>query len=674
MRPAFITILFVPFLSFSISFGQTKLDCLDGITNVYEVSDGQHGAGQIVDNTLYIGESKLKNLNNISSGAVVIYELSNTIVAVDTIFPSQGANNERFGQWLIVQDTVMVVYARNTENNEGEDTGAHYVYKYRNSVWEEVQIIYPEKGEFQRNTSFYNNYLFTTIESQIGESILVYEYLNGQYVYAKEIIPEVTEQYGFDFRIDKNQILINDVAANVNGFQFAGKIDLYNITDSLELEYVSSFNSQIPKQGVFFYAYHFEDGMIYAAEIEEDPNTGLAESSSLYTYIKNDQTGIYDTLPYYFDEPQLLTLSVHNGIIYDMGFPTSTITEFNIENGLYGKKQLPLMHENEPIAATGGLYHSDNQILIAGYQNFEFSRPALYLLSDAVPPEFICRDTSVILTNDIPSVNLSEDLLIESWEDNCGSVSFLFDPPIIDEKSTNPTAVTVVISDGIFEMECSVNVHVFTDLDGDGYTSLEDCDDTNPDINPNQVEEPYNGLDDDCDPTTPDDDLDQDGFNNDLDCNDDNPNINPDQIEEPYNGLDDDCDPTTLDDDLDQDGFNNDLDCDDNDPNINPDAEEIANNGIDEDCDGMDLVTSVHDISGISLIIYPNPTSDIISIEFSDHISFQANLFNLNGKLIRSQSNAHLINVRDIQIGTYILEIKDLNSDQKIIERISVIR
>ncbi|MCK6518871.1 hypothetical protein L6R46_27905, partial [Myxococcota bacterium] len=50
------------------------------------------------------------------------------------------------------------------------------------------------------------------------------------------------------------------------------------------------------------------------------------------------------------------------------------------------------------------------------------------------------------------------------------------------------------------------------DADGDGVPALFDCDDTNPDVKPGAEETAYNGLDDDCDESTPDDDLDGDGF------------------------------------------------------------------------------------------------------------------------------------------------------------------
>ena len=80
------------------------------------------------------------------------------------------------------------------------------------------------------------------------------------------------------------------------------------------------------------------------------------------------------------------------------------------------------------------------------------------------------------------------------------------------------------------------------DLDQDGFVSADDCDDTNGNINPNQTEIPYNGLDDDCNAATRDDDLDQDGFVNADDCDDLNSDIYPGRLEIPDNDIDEDCD------------------------------------------------------------------------------------------------------------------------------------
>ncbi|MHC4838567.1 MAG: PPC domain-containing protein [Planctomycetota bacterium] len=170
------------------------------------------------------------------------------------------------------------------------------------------------------------------------------------------------------------------------------------------------------------------------------------------------------------------------------------------------------------------------------------------------------------------------------------------------------------------------------DGDGDGFTDLQgDCDDANPNVNPDAGETPYNGVDDDCDERTRDDDLDGDGYgqaedcedraahinpeavdipgdgidqdcsgadaevsNDDLDgdgvssadgdCNDENPSISPNLEEIPYDGVDNDCNNETPDNDLDEDGFEAPADCDDMNRAINPNAAEVYYNGADDDC------------------------------------------------------------------------------------------
>ena len=167
-------------------------------------------------------------------------------------------------------------------------------------------------------------------------------------------------------------------------------------------------------------------------------------------------------------------------------------------------------------------------------------------------------------------------------------------------------------------------------------------------------------------------DNDGDGFTSDLDCDDDNPNVNPDQTEEPYNGIDDDCDPTTLDDDIDQDGFVLADDCDDNNSDVNPDATEIPNNGIDEDCDGMDLLSSLYEISNTTINIYPNPTVDLINIDVEGKLEYSTSLYDMEGKLINTTTNSNQLQISTLSTGTYLLEITDLVSGQKIVERIVI--
>ncbi len=174
------------------------------------------------------------------------------------------------------------------------------------------------------------------------------------------------------------------------------------------------------------------------------------------------------------------------------------------------------------------------------------------------------------------------------------------------------------------------------DEDEDGVPLPDDCDDADPTIAPGLPEVPCNGVDDDCDPATPDegdldgdgvdlcdgdcndtddtvfpgapevpyDDIDQDCDGADLvdvdgdgagiivDCDDNDITVYPGQTETPCNGKDDDCDPTTIDDeDVDGDGISVcDEDCDDTEATVAPGAEEVPYDGIDQDCDGADLV------------------------------------------------------------------------------------
>jgi uncharacterized delta-60 repeat protein len=199
----------------------------------------------------------------------------------------------------------------------------------------------------------------------------------------------------------------------------------------------------------------------------------------------------------------------------------------------------------------------------------------------------------------------ADGILDTSWGDNgivktVTSTVFAFANAVTVQPADGKVLVTGASASSGGNDLTIVRYGNFIDADMDGYSVAEDCDDNNMDVNPGAPETPYNGIDDDCNPMTPDDDLDDDGFVLAEDCDDMNADINPNAEEIVYNGLDDDCDPLTLDDDLDGDGYVLAEDCDDMNVDINPGNDETPYNGIDDDCDPM---TPDDDLDGDGFVL-----------------------------------------------------------------------
>ena len=282
----------------------------------------------------------------------------------------------------------------------------------------------------------------------------------------------------------------------------------------------------------------------------------------------------------------------------------------------------------------------------------------------------------------------------------------------------------------------------YADTDGDGFGNPEslimaciqpdtfvednsDCDDTDPNVNPDAIEV-CDGIDNNCNDQIDEDlimtyylDLDGDGYGdpdmpvqdceqpanaveNNEDCDDSNGDVYPDatelcdELDNNCNGEVDEGLSSWLYSDEDGDGFGSDgisfavdsvfscesiegyvdnkLDCDDSNPNANPDGEEIPDNGIDEDCDGEDTLTSIKNSDLSEIKVYPNPVSSSLVLEVKNIKNYEVSIFGVTGKMHLKVNNQTKIDVSKLHNGSYFLEILDLESRARMVKHIVVVK
>ncbi len=166
-----------------------------------------------------------------------------------------------------------------------------------------------------------------------------------------------------------------------------------------------------------------------------------------------------------------------------------------------------------------------------------------------------------------------------------------------DDSDPNINPDQAEVCDDGKDNDCDGVTDGAVDADGDGFDGcsggdLRDCDDTQANTYPGASEQ-CDGLDNNCDGVVPDSEVDNDGDGYrqcGKDCDDEDP-ITYTGASEVCDGKDNDCDQSVPvgEQDRDSDGVKaceDPPDCDDSNDDVSPYAAEVCGNGVDDDCDG----------------------------------------------------------------------------------------
>ncbi len=85
------------------------------------------------------------------------------------------------------------------------------------------------------------------------------------------------------------------------------------------------------------------------------------------------------------------------------------------------------------------------------------------------------------------------------------------------------------------------------------------------------------------------------------------------------------------------------------------------------------ITSTEENIEGLTSI-YPNPASDVIHIDIDGIQNYDAKLYDLDGRMIMQSTNQSEMDIQTVQEGLYLLQIRDLETNQASVKRITIER
>jgi hypothetical protein len=85
-----------------------------------------------------------------------------------------------------------------------------------------------------------------------------------------------------------------------------------------------------------------------------------------------------------------------------------------------------------------------------------------------------------------------------------------------------------------------------------------------------------------------------------------------------------------------------------------------------------DDIVAVNELDIPVVNVYPNPVIDMINIDVSGNLKYEATIYNLQGKIMISTTNQSTIDIQTLPQGTYLIKITDLDSGQNVSEKIII--